>query len=266
MIATGGPESIDRHPSDVIRLILGTVIFVCSALMVRRGLGSIERDVSQVVAHIPYAARSVITAITYAGSLAAVLILALAALAHRHYRMAAAIALSGVLAFVVAQTVEPALRVTEFPASNTAVAAALATAARPILRQRWRRTSWYMVWLVGFAQVYLGTAYLVDIVGGAALGLGIGAAVLLVLGAPGGKLSTAALKHALEEAGIQVSEARRADMDQLSWRWNGSAATVSTALSMATLDQYPWPEFGTGCPGARGEDGAPGLTAGQRAC
>ena len=225
MLEKGGPESIDRHPSDVIRMILGTVIFFGCALMVRGGLGSLEKDVSQVVAHTPNSAHVLMTAIAYAGSLAAVLILALVTLANRRYRIAAAIALSGTLAFIIAEMIEPAVRATEFPSPNAAVAAALATAARPMLRQRWRRLSWCVVWLVGFAEVYLGSAFLVDVVGGVALGFGIGAAVHLVLGAPGGRLSPAAVKHALTAAGIKVSEVHRASVDA-----RGSAPFFATTL------------------------------------
>jgi undecaprenyl-diphosphatase len=61
--------------------------------------------------------------------------------------------------------------------------------------------------------VYLGTAYLIDVIGGVALGFGVGAGVLLVLGAPGGSLSPAAVEYALAAAGIPVTEARRASVD-----------------------------------------------------
>jgi undecaprenyl-diphosphatase len=153
------------------------------------------------------------TIITYAGSLAAVALVASAVLVDRRHRMAAALVLAGVLTAALAEMIDLGPRATEFPAVNVAVAAALATTARPMLRQNWRRRSWYAVWLVGFAQIYLGTAYLSDAIGGVALGFSIGAGVLLVLGAPGGNLSAAAVERALSEAGIEVAEARRASVD-----------------------------------------------------
>jgi tRNA A-37 threonylcarbamoyl transferase component Bud32/membrane-associated phospholipid phosphatase len=213
MLEKSGPESIDRHPSDVIRLVLGALIFLICALAVHRGLGSLDSDVSRVITHTPSVARALMTIATYAGSLAAVVLVAGATLADRRFRMAAALALGGVLTFALAQIIDLGARATEFPAGNVAVAAALATAARPMLRQNWRRRSWYVVWLVGFAQMYLGTAYLTDIIGGVALGMGIGAGVLLVLGAPGGNLSAAAVERALSAAGIDAPEVRRASVD-----------------------------------------------------
>lgn len=213
MLEKSGPESIDRHPSDVIRLVLGGLIFFVCALAVRRGLGSLDTDISRVVTHTPSAAHTLMTAITYAGSLAAVALVAAAALLGGRYRMAAALALGGVLTAAVAEVTDLGPRATEFPAANAAVAAALATTARAMLRQNWRRRSWYVVWLVGFAQLYLGTAYLSDVIGGVALGFSIGAGTLLVLGAPGGDLSAAAVELALSEAGIDVAEVRRASVD-----------------------------------------------------
>ena len=140
MLSQSGPESVDRHPSDVIRLILGTLVLVVSAWAVRGGLGSLESDVSQVVDNIPSSTRSIMTIITYAGSLVAVGLVTIAALVNRRYRSAAAIVASGVAAYLIAQMIEPTSRPTDFPAQNAAVAAALATSARPILRPRWRRT------------------------------------------------------------------------------------------------------------------------------
>jgi tRNA A-37 threonylcarbamoyl transferase component Bud32/membrane-associated phospholipid phosphatase len=213
LLEKSGPESIDRHPSDVIRLVIGGLIFLVYVLAVRRGLGSLDTDVSRVVALTPSAAHALMTFITYAGSLAAVVLVAAAALVDRRYRMAAALVLGGIATAAVAEMIDLGPRATRLPAANAAVAAALATTARPMLRQNWRRRSWYVVWLVGFAQMYLGTAYLSDVIGGVALGFGIGAGVLLVLGAPGGDLSAAAVELALSETGIDVAEAVRASVD-----------------------------------------------------
>ena len=109
MLSQSGPESVDRHPSDVIRLILGTLVLVVSAWAVRGGLGSLESDVSQVVDNIPSSTRSIVTIISYAGSLAAVGLITIAALVSRRYRSAAGIV--AIAAFGVASAAGPSANV-----------------------------------------------------------------------------------------------------------------------------------------------------------
>jgi undecaprenyl-diphosphatase len=70
-----------------------------------------------------------------------------------------------------------------------------------------------MVGVVAVARVYVGAHLPVDALGGAALGWMVGAAFHLLWGAPGGAPSSAAVRSALEDAGLQPVEVTPAVLD-----------------------------------------------------
>ncbi|MGA9347950.1 MAG: phosphatase PAP2 family protein [Anaerolineae bacterium] len=167
-----------------------------------------------------------------AGSFAAVFAAAGLALLARRRRLAMDLAVSGTLAWVLARLVKTVVmryrptvllegvlvRGAEavglgFPSGHVAVASALATAASPYLSQRARQMTWGIVWLVAVARIYVGAHLPIDVVGGAALGWAIGAALHILWGAPGGRPSREVVQRALEEAGIGPVEVRPAQVD-----------------------------------------------------
>jgi hypothetical protein len=90
-----------------------------------------------------------------------------------------------------------------YPSGHVAVAAALATAAGPWLPRPARRATWWAVWLVALGRMYAGAHLPLDVVGGAALGWAVAAAVHLVLGAPGGLPAASAIVEGLRAARIE---------------------------------------------------------------
>jgi undecaprenyl-diphosphatase len=70
-----------------------------------------------------------------------------------------------------------------------------------------------LVAVVGLARVYVGAHLPLDVVGGAAVGWGVGSAVHLLLGAPGGRPSTARVRRALERYGIDAPDVVRIGPD-----------------------------------------------------
>ena len=193
-----------RHPGDALRLGAGTAVLAIALLAVQRDrLSTLEGDVFRLVNDLPSQISPVLVVVMQAGTLAAALIGAVVMLvvAHRHRRAALDVVAAGTIAWFAARTVKTIVQRPRptglladvlrfqgeghgFVSGHTAVAAALATAAGPYLPRRWRRALWALVWVVGFARIYVGAHLPLDVVGGAALGWIIGAAIHLVLGAP----------------------------------------------------------------------------------
>jgi undecaprenyl-diphosphatase len=83
------------------------------------------------------------------------------------------------------------------------VAVALASVASPYLSRRARRITWTLAAVVCLSRVYVGAHWPLDVIGGAAVGFAVGAAVHLVLGAPGGSPSAGRIRRALLDSGFQ---------------------------------------------------------------
>jgi uncharacterized membrane protein YbhN (UPF0104 family)/membrane-associated phospholipid phosphatase len=220
-----GHARVVRHPGDLVRVVLGAATFLAALAVVRsRRVGRLEADLFRLVNDLPHALDGVRVAMQ-AGSLAAVPVAAVVALFARRPRMARDLAAAGSTAWLLAKGAKDlvgrgrpgslldgvVLRGVEatglgFPSGHVAVAAALATAAGPHLGRRSRRATWAMVGVVALARMFVGAHLPVDALGGAALGWMVGAAFHLLWGAPGGAPSAAAVRAALEEAGVQPVE------------------------------------------------------------
>src|SRR4029450_566136 len=93
-----------------------------------------------------------------------------------------------------------------YVSGHAAVAVALASVASPYLSRRARRVAWTLAAAVCLSRVYVGAHLPLDVIGGAAVGFAVGAAVHLVLGAPGGSPSAGRIRHALIDSGFQPEE------------------------------------------------------------
>lgn len=84
--------------------------------------------------------------------------------------------------------------------------------------------------LVGVARIYIGAHFPIDVIGGAALGWAVGAAVHLAVGAPRGRASTAVLQAALANAQPGWNPEVEAAMGA-----NGGAVSYRVRLGNGTL-------------------------------
>jgi glycosyltransferase 2 family protein len=227
------PSDAARHPADVLRAGLGALALVGTGIAARRkGLGRAEADAFRLVNDLPAALEKPLVVVMQAGSLAAVPAAAAVALAARRPRLARDLVTAGASAYVLAKVAKAVVGrgrpgsllshvlfrgATEtglgFPSGHVAVAAALATAAGPHLGRTGRRVTWAVVAVVAVARMYVGAHLPVDVVGGAALGWLVGAAVHLLWGAPGGQPRAPAVQAALEGAGLRPFEVTRAGVD-----------------------------------------------------
>jgi uncharacterized membrane protein YbhN (UPF0104 family)/membrane-associated phospholipid phosphatase/tRNA A-37 threonylcarbamoyl transferase component Bud32 len=217
-----GLRSVRRHPGDVLRVLVGSLIAAAGALAAHRGhVFAFDANLFRLVNQLPDVLGRPLLVAMQLGVVGAVPVVAAAALAARRPRLARDLALSGGLAWVLAKVMKDVVgearpvallngvveRAVDtglgYPSGHVAVAAALATAAGPWLPRPARRATWWAVWLVALGRMYAGAHLPLDVVGGAALGWAAAAAVHLVLGAPGGLPAASAIVEGLRAAGIE---------------------------------------------------------------
>ena len=211
-----------RHPGDVLRVLVGSLVVAAGALAAYHGhVFAFDANLFRLVNQLPDGLGRPLLAVMQLGSVVAVPVMAAVALTARRPRLARDLALSGGLAWVLAKVVkgvvgrarpvallqgvvERALNTgLGYPSGHVAVAAALATAAGPWLPRPARRAVWWVVWLVALGRMYAGAHLPLDVVGGAALGWAVAAATHLAVGAPGGLPTAPAILKGLQTAGIQ---------------------------------------------------------------
>jgi undecaprenyl-diphosphatase len=218
----GSLRHVQRHPADVLRVLAGSVVVAAGGMAAHRGhVFAFEANLFRLVNQLPDAVGRPLLVVMQLGALAAVPVVAGLALAARRPRLARDLALSGALAWVLAKLIKGLVGEARpvalldgvvvrgfdtglgYPSGHVAVAAALATAAGPWLPRPARRAAWWVVWLVALGRMYAGVHLPLDVLGGAALGWAVAAAVHLALGAPGGLPTASAIRQGLRAAGIE---------------------------------------------------------------
>jgi glycosyltransferase 2 family protein len=196
--------ALERHPIDIVRVAIGLVIVVGLGAYVHwSGVTELERDVFHRVNDLPGWLDVPLEAVMQIGTLTAVGIACGAALVFRKWWLALAIALAGVgtwFAARIAKEIVDRGRPLDFlddvvvrgsrlvsygyPSAHSAVAAALVTVASPYLPRAWRWVAWSAVVVTGFARLYVGAHFPLDVVGGIALGWSIGSLANFLIGTP----------------------------------------------------------------------------------
>ncbi|MGH9265383.1 MAG: phosphatase PAP2 family protein [Acidimicrobiales bacterium] len=193
-----------RLRRDVLWLVAGAVILLLSALPVdEHSLSGAERSVFGAMNQIPGVPFAPVWLLMQAGNVAAVPVAAGAAAVVRRFRLAVGLLAAGALAYAGAKVVKqfitrgrPSTLVDDvefhgavahglgFVSGHAAVAVTLVAVAFPYLGRRGRWLAGGLALFVCVARVYVGAHLPLDVVGGAALGLLVGAAVRLGLGRP----------------------------------------------------------------------------------
>jgi len=213
-----------RHPSDAIRVVLGSAILAVTTLAIHKNfIGDREAALFRVVNELalPGWTWPAVWLVMQLGVIGAVPLVAALALATKRLRLALDAVLAAGSIYLIAKLVkefvqrgrpqtllddvnilgEPA-RGLGYVSGHSAVAVALATVASPYLGRRARRVAWILAGCVCLARMYVGSHLPFDVVGGAALGWAAGSLVLFVLGAPDPRPSLAKVRNALQEHGL----------------------------------------------------------------
>jgi membrane-associated phospholipid phosphatase len=217
-----------RHPSDLLRLVLGTGLLVLTGVLVNsRQVGVHEENVFRLVNDLPlpFWLWPPLWTVMQLGNLLAIPVVALAAALTRRWRLAFDAVVAGGAMYLFARVVKEYVRRGRpqdllagvhvhgeaatglgYVSGHSAVAVALATVASPYLGRRGRRVAWGLALTVCLSRMWVGAHLPLDVVGGAALGWLAGVVVHLLLGAPGGQPSNRALRRALTQAGLDPIE------------------------------------------------------------
>ncbi|MFQ1002378.1 phosphatase PAP2 family protein [Modestobacter sp. SSW1-42] len=224
-----------RHGGDLVRVGLGLAVLGTGFLIARRGeISLLERDLFRLVNDLPTLLLPVVWLVMQLGNVVAVPTLAAVAALTGRFRLARDLAVSGGLAYLVADLVKGVVQrerpiglpvgevlneqVTGlgFISGHSAVAAALATAAAPYLARRPRRVVWALAWTVGLARIHVGAHLPLDVVGGIAAGWAIGSLVHWAFGVPRWDPPVARVAALLSRFGLPVDDLRPARVTALS--------------------------------------------------
>jgi glycosyltransferase 2 family protein len=224
-----------RSPGDVLRVIVAVVAVLLSFLLLdvfENAVLGLEIDVSTAVNAVPrvfvlsiYAVFGVLSGLVPTAVVIWLLI-------KRMWRLLGLYVLSTSVTSVVflllddmigARLPEPAGSLPDDlpswfgglswePSSVAALAAAL-TVSGPWMSRRWRRVAWFLLLLVAPMRFLLGVDVPTGLVFALAVGWLVGAAVVLVFGAPPRNPSPPAVVEALDSSGLRLTRLVRAGVD-----------------------------------------------------
>jgi undecaprenyl-diphosphatase len=186
-------------------LVASLAVFaVCAVVAADGRVGSVERAAFHAVNGLPQGLYQPMLAFQYLGVLAMPLVVAVGALAFRRWRLAAALVLVVPLKLALERLVKllvqrqrPGTTVPDailrgvhpaglsFVSGHAIITFAIAGLLALVLPRRWAVVAFVLASLNAVARVYLGAHNPLDVVGGAAVGLAIAAALDLVLNVAG---------------------------------------------------------------------------------
>ena len=236
LLAAGGPKTRQRgrvlaptryrHPGDVIRLIAAALVLGV-AVVIAMLLPALLRPAAAAVTGVgpATAAGRVLTGLVQVTIAAAALVLLVAALRYRRFRVlatvaggfAAAAALMAGITYLAGPSGSASLPAglrqgswlagAGFPdPAVLAGLAAVAVAAAPWLSRPWRRASWATLLLIGAARLVTGGLLPLQLVLALAAGVTVGAALLVAFGVPDRRMGPAGVASALRAGGVPVSQ------------------------------------------------------------
>src|SRR5271157_5001493 len=216
LLAAGGPKTRQRgrvlaptryrHPGDVIRLIAAALVLAV-AVVIAMLLPALLRPAAAVTGVGPATeAGQVLTGLVQVTVAAAALVLLVAALRYRRFRVLATVA-GGFAAAAALMAGITYLAGAGFPdPAVLAGLAAVAVAAAPWLSRPWRRASWAALLLIGAARLVTGGLLPMQLVLALAAGVTVGAGLLVAFGVPDRRMGPAGVAAALRAGGVPVSQ------------------------------------------------------------
>jgi undecaprenyl-diphosphatase len=221
-------ERYYRHPGDVVRLVLwgsATVLLALVIWLAPSTMDGVTDDLGRASARVPKAARQLALALAQVLAVLVPVSIAGVLVVQQRWRrllVAAGAGLAGAGVFVLfdARLDLPGrlpsavdsgtwLASTSFPsAAYVAGLAAASTVGKPWLSRSWRRAADITVAALALVILVAGTAGAPSLLLALATGAAVGAAALVIFGAPNRQPSPAAVASALRAAGLDVTRLR----------------------------------------------------------
>jgi len=234
-LAAGGPKTRPRdrvlaparyrHPGDVIRLITAVSVLIVAAVTAALLPALLRPSAAAITAVGPVtAAGRVLTGLVQVTIAAAALVLLVAALRYRRFRVLATVAggFAAAAALMTAITYLAGPGGSALPAglrqgswltgagfpdpAVLAGLAAVAVAAAPWLSRPWRRAAWATLLLIAAARLVTGGLLPMQLVLALAAGVTVGAGLLVAFGVPDRRMGPAGVAAALRAGGVPAGQ------------------------------------------------------------
>ncbi|MGZ6895961.1 MAG: lysylphosphatidylglycerol synthase domain-containing protein [Acidimicrobiia bacterium] len=247
--ARASEEPYRRRPADA--LLAATALAVLVAAAFHEGDASpFELDLVRTLGNLPSDLHGLFVALFHVGALWAVVLVSVAALVARRFRLARDLILAGVVAWALARLIgfvvggsatADAFRSVvsheispRFPTVSVAVLVAVVVAAAPYLTRAVRWLGAIVVVLALPGAVAIGAGYPNDVVAGVAVGVLVAAGIHLAFGSPGGRPTTAQIELALADLGVDADDVALAPVQPLG-RTAVTAVTASGPVDVTVL-------------------------------
>lgn len=193
-----------RRRVDVVLLVTGAVVLVTTTLLAERAVYGWEVVVFHAINGLPDGLRPFVWVPNQYGTVVTVPLATAVALLFRKWRLALALAISGVAVYLLARVIKEYVDrgrppgivegVVEretfsadslgFPSGHAAVAAAITIIVLAYLGRPWQIAAIVLAIVVPISRMYVGAHMPLDLIGGAALGVTVASAVNLLIGVP----------------------------------------------------------------------------------
>jgi uncharacterized membrane protein YbhN (UPF0104 family) len=209
-----------RRPSDIVRAGFALLVVVVTAIGAD-DVAALERKVFDVLASLPSWIRTSGEFTYHVGAIGAVVVLELAFLFTRRFRLSVLVAIGGVLGWAASVALRAVVdadaprrsagmvvggAVPEYPAVVLATATTVLLVAAPYLLRPARRTVFALLGLAAVGAVVGLVGLPDDVVASVALGWGVAAVFHLVIGTPAATPSSRQVARALVDLGVTVSD------------------------------------------------------------
>lgn len=209
-------KGLHRRPTEIIRILVGLLLVLFGAINAST-ISPLERSVHATIINLPATIVTSLRWMNTTGSLVALGIVMIAALASRRPRFIGVVALAAGLAFAGGRLLDslvgsphdasgPIAGYPAFPSLRLAVVAAVFYAAAPELTRPARRTMTMLLGLIALSLVSVTGGYPTGIVGALGLAWMVAAVAHLVLGSPDGAPDRTAVAADLASMGIDCSD------------------------------------------------------------
>jgi uncharacterized protein (TIRG00374 family) len=219
-------ERYFRHPGDVVRLVVWGLAALLLGLYIRLATDTsdgLTSDLGRAASRVPTAVRELALALVQVGAIVVPVVVVVLLVLQQRWRRLLVGAIAGVIGAVVLIVVDRFVHLsgrtaggvtsgtwvasTSFPSLAYVSGAAAATAVGKVwLSRPWRRAADIAIVVLLVIMALAGSSGVPDLLFAAAVGIAVGAAVLVVVGAPNRRPTPAMVAEGLAAAGLDVRE------------------------------------------------------------